>query len=128
MYCKRNYKWPVVQRWLCTIFNSLIALSEINIVCFSLYNLFIFICGFFAKVTRAIFLMINNGEIHRNKHDVIFHIFNQVKVLSLKGTVLYRVCMDGHLKYAIQSKIFLPSLNDIILVVKIWKPHLASSW
>ena len=79
----------------------LIALYKINIVC--LYNLFIFICGFFAKVTRAIFLMINNGEIHRNKHDVIFHIFNQVKVLSLKGTVLYRVCMDGHLKYALQA-------------------------
>ena len=45
-----------------------------------------FICGFSAKVTCAFLAIISDGKLYRNKHfsiiknDVIFHIFDQIKV------------------------------------------------
>ena len=56
---------------------------ELDINVFVSLNMFVFNCGFSAKVTYA--FLVSNGEIHSNKHfssqenDGIFHIFKQIK-------------------------------------------------
>ena len=58
--CKRNFKWPSMQRWLCPIYNGTFK-SFVFFLIFFFFKLFIFICGC-------------------HKNDVIFHIFNQIRV------------------------------------------------
>ena len=79
-----------MQRWHYTRFITapLKALSEWMRYPYFLFKLFIFICGFSAKVTCAFLAYKNNGEIRRNKHKQGF-----------KGFVKNCYHMEGHLKY-----------------------------
>ena len=95
--CIRNFKWPFMQRWKCPIYNgtpkSFVWSSIKDFHDFVLLNcLFSFVVSLQERLWH--FLPIrNNREIISNKYvsgwknDVIFHIFDQIKV---SGTVVNR--------------------------------------